>query len=127
MNNDDFKCRFIEEELKTFWPQWHVARRLGGGAIGDVFEIFRDNYGIRTFSALKVLRISDAEASYSLSSGNARPYNAEESCSNFGENNIKITLYNAVYDCNVRAGIGIDTFCFIVECYGVSDQMSAGH
>ena len=43
MNNDDFKCRFIEEELKTFWPQWHVARRLGGGAIGDVFEIYRDN------------------------------------------------------------------------------------
>ena len=64
MNNDDFKCRFIEEELKTFWPQWHVARRLGGGAIGDVFEIYRDNFEVRELSALKLIRISDTGEAY---------------------------------------------------------------
>ena len=96
MGTEDIRCRIMEEELGTFWPQWHVVKRLGGGSFGDVFEIFRDNYGIRTFSALKVLRISDAEASYSLSSGNARPYNAEESCSNFGENNIPEVFMNEI-------------------------------
>ena len=59
MNNDDFKCKFVEEELKTFWPQWHVVRRLGGGAIADVFEICRDDFEIREVSALKLIRIGD--------------------------------------------------------------------
>ena len=59
MNNYDIKCRIIEEELKTFWPQWHVIRCLGGGAFGDVFEIYRDNFGIREKSALKMIQIRD--------------------------------------------------------------------
>ena len=76
MNNDDFKCRFIEEELKTFWPQWHVARRLGGGAIGDVFEIYRDNLEVRELSALKLIRISDTGEAYAPfpSAEGAEPY-----------------------------------------------------
>lgn len=61
MNNYDIKCKLIEEELKSFWPQWHVAKHLGGGAFGDVFEIFRDNFGIRESSALKMIQISDVE------------------------------------------------------------------
>ena len=55
----DIKCRIIEEELKTFWPQWHVVKRLGGGSFGDVFQIYGDKYGIRVESALKVIQISD--------------------------------------------------------------------
>lgn len=66
MNNYDVKCRIIEEELKTFWPQWHVVRRLGGGAFGDVFEIYRDNLGIREKSALKMIQISDGPATMAL-------------------------------------------------------------
>ena len=66
MNNYDVKCRIIEEELKTFWPQWHVIRRLGGGAFGDVFEIYRDNFGIREKSALKMIQISDEPATMAL-------------------------------------------------------------
>ena len=61
MNNYDIKCKIIEEELKTFWPQWHVVKHLGGGAFGDVFEVYRDNFGIRESSALKMIQISDAE------------------------------------------------------------------
>ena len=59
MDNYDIKCRIIEEELKTFWPQWHVIQCLGGGAFGDVFEIYRDNFGIREKSALKMIQIRD--------------------------------------------------------------------
>ena len=72
MNNYDIKCKLIEEELKTFWPQWHVIRRLGGGAFGDVFEIYRDNFGIREMSALKMIQISDAAETYALFSSAPR-------------------------------------------------------
>ena len=57
MNSYDVKCRIIEEELKTFWPEWHVIRILGGGAFGDVFEIYKDVFGIREKSALKMVQI----------------------------------------------------------------------
>lgn len=75
MNNDDFKCKFVEEELKTFWPQWHVVRRLGGGAIADVFEIYRDDFEIREVSALKLIRIGDTgETAPFPSAEGAAPY-----------------------------------------------------
>ena len=66
MNSYDIKCRIIEEELKTFWPQWHVIRCLGEGAFGDVFEIHRDSFGIREKSALKMLRIRDGAETVAL-------------------------------------------------------------
>ena len=53
----DIKCKVIEEELRSVWPEWHVAGRLGGGAFGDVFQIYRDNHGIRVDSALKVIQV----------------------------------------------------------------------
>ena len=61
MDNYDIKCKVIEEELRSVWPEWHVACRLGGGTFGDVFRIYRDNYGRRMESALKVIQLSDGE------------------------------------------------------------------
>ena len=61
MSTEDIRCRITEEELGTFWPQWHVVKRLGGGADGEVFEIVRDNHGVQTYSALKVLRTGSWE------------------------------------------------------------------
>ncbi len=58
MNNYDIKCKIIEEELKSVWPEWHVAGHLGGGAFGDVYHIYKENYGIRVDSALKVIQVS---------------------------------------------------------------------
>ena len=58
MNSYDIKCRVIEEELRSIWPEWHVAGHLGGGAFGDVFQIYREKYGIRVDSALKVIQVS---------------------------------------------------------------------
>ena len=34
----DVGCRILEEELKTFWPEWHVVRYLGGGALSRHFR-----------------------------------------------------------------------------------------
>ena len=59
--SEDIRCRITEEELGTFWPQWHVVKRLGGGADGEVFKIVRDNHGVQTYSALKVLRTGSPE------------------------------------------------------------------
>lgn len=58
MNNYDIKCRVIEEELRSVWPEWHVVCCLGGGTFGDVFQIYREKYGIRVDSALKVIQVS---------------------------------------------------------------------
>ena len=65
-NNYDIKCKLIEEELKTFWPQWHVIRILGGGAFGDVFEIYRNDFGIQEKSALKMIQIRDGAETMAL-------------------------------------------------------------
>ena len=62
MAASDYKCRAMEEELKTFWPQWHVVRYLGGGAFGDVFQIYKEDCGLRVDSALKIIQISDPMA-----------------------------------------------------------------
>lgn len=56
MNSYDIKCKIIEEELQSVWPDWHVAGRLGGGTFGDVFQIYRNNFGIRVDSALKIIQ-----------------------------------------------------------------------
>ena len=70
--SEDIRCRITEEELGTFWPQWHVVKRLGGGADSEVFEIVRDNHGVQTYSALKVLRTGSRE-DCALPSVNAGP------------------------------------------------------
>ena len=70
MDSNDIRSRLIEEELRSVWPGWHVARRLGGGSFGDVFQIYRDNYGIRVDSALKVIQMDDWMATTALPSNN---------------------------------------------------------
>ena len=74
MDSNDIRSRLIEEELRSVWPGWHVARRLGGGSFGDVFQIYRDNYGIRVDSALKVIQMDDWMATAVLPS-NSRDEN----------------------------------------------------
>ena len=66
MSNYDIKCKVIEEELRLVWPEWHVAGHLGGGAFGDVFQIYKENYGIRMDSALKVIQVSSRMSTVAL-------------------------------------------------------------
>ena len=96
MSTNDIRCRIMEEELGTFWPQWHVVKRLGGGAFGDVFEIYRDNHGVRTCSALKVLRVNNMEAAYAIPPKNAGPNNAGGSRNNSDDGDIPEVFMNEI-------------------------------
>ncbi len=62
MNSYDIKCKNTDEELRSVWPEWHVAGHLGGGAFCDVFRIYKENSGIRVESALKVIQVNDEMA-----------------------------------------------------------------
>ena len=62
MNISDIKCRIMEEELRTFWPQWHVVKWLGSGSFGDVFQICTDESGRHQDAALKVIQMTDSVA-----------------------------------------------------------------
>ena len=88
MDNHDIKCRIMEEELRQFWPQWHVTRRLGGGSFGDVYQVYRDNCGIRMVSAVKVIQVGGAETL--LLQGAAQPVN------NDGRDEIPEALRNEI-------------------------------
>ena len=62
MSTGDIECKIMEEELGSFWPQWHVEKLLGSGGYGRVFQIYKDSYGMREYSALKVIQVSSAAA-----------------------------------------------------------------
>ena len=95
MSTEDIRCRITEEELKTFWPQWHVVKRLGGGADGEVFKIVRDNHGVQTYSALKVLRTGSPE-DCALPPMNAGPDNPGAGGNGSVEDNIPEVFMNEI-------------------------------
>ena len=43
---------------KVIWPGWKTVRKLGAGPSGEVYEIERENLGVRERAALKVIWIS---------------------------------------------------------------------
>lgn len=49
------------KSLEPFWGEWHITRQLGSGTYGTVFEIERENFGLRSVSALKVISIPASE------------------------------------------------------------------
>ena len=119
MNTDDIRCKNMEEELGTFWPQWNVVKWLGGGAFGDVFEIVRDNHGVRIHAALKVLRTNNRETDYSIPQENDGPDNVREnrkSGSNSGEEDIPEVFMNEIRIMEALRGapniVSIDDFYF---------------
>ena len=87
MGTDDIKCRIMEEELKEFWPEWHVVRRLGGGSYGDVFQIYKDNYGIRVYAALKVIQINNNLAEVTVPQSNAAAIHNDSALNGWQQNN----------------------------------------
>lgn len=42
---------------KVSWPGWTTGRCIGRGSFGTVYEIYREEYGVREKAALKVLSI----------------------------------------------------------------------
>lgn len=60
--SDEMKCQIAEEELKKVWPEWHVVEWLGGGSFGDVYHIYKESFGVRADSALKIIQVNDSFA-----------------------------------------------------------------
>lgn len=90
MEKSDIKCRVVEEELRSFWPQWHVVRRLGGGAFGDVFQIYKDDIGVRVDSALKVIQIVEGDEDLLVTDVHYTPGDSQKHVPQMLENEIQI-------------------------------------
>ena len=56
------------EHIHLPWPDWKIIKYLGGGAYGKVYEIERNNSGIREKAAVKIVsrpkEESELEADY---------------------------------------------------------------
>ncbi|MBQ0036003.1 MAG: serine/threonine protein kinase [Firmicutes bacterium] len=44
-------------ELNNIWPEWKIEKRIGRGAYGEVYKAVRNDYGIETYSAIKIISI----------------------------------------------------------------------
>jgi len=45
------------ELLNTFWPEWSVVEQIGEGSFGKVYNVERNEYGVTTNAAVKVISI----------------------------------------------------------------------
>lgn len=52
----EYRRMLAERDLALVWPQWRIVRLLGAGSFGEVYEIQRDEYGLTSRCALKILR-----------------------------------------------------------------------
>jgi len=53
------------EKLSTIWLEWEVVEQLGEGSFGKVYKVVREEHGVTSTAAVKVISIpqSDAELS----------------------------------------------------------------
>ncbi|MBR5233144.1 MAG: serine/threonine protein kinase [Clostridia bacterium] len=51
------------ERINEFWPSWKPVSLIGKGANGEVYKCIHEEMGVRTFSAIKVIKISSAQVS----------------------------------------------------------------
>jgi len=59
------------EKISTAWPEWRVVEQIGEGSFGTVYKAVREDHGVTSYSAIKVISIpqSDAELSSIRSEG----------------------------------------------------------
>lgn len=53
---------FDPHSLEPFWDTWYIDSFIGEGSYGYVYRIYREDYGIRTYSALKIISIPKTAA-----------------------------------------------------------------
>ncbi|MBQ4562697.1 MAG: protein kinase [Clostridia bacterium] len=49
-------------DISSVWPEWKITQRLGKGSYGTVYKIVRNDNGIETDAALKIISIPSDEA-----------------------------------------------------------------
>lgn len=59
------------EQMSTIWPEWDIVEQLGEGSFGKVYKIVREEHGVTSNAAMKVISIpqNDAELSSIRSEG----------------------------------------------------------
>ena len=51
------------ERLREIWPEWkHEEKPLGEGSFGKVYKAVREEHGLQTYCAIKVLKIPQSES-----------------------------------------------------------------
>lgn len=46
-----------EQSISTVWPEWSVVEQIGSGSYGTVYKAVRQEHGIESFAAIKVISI----------------------------------------------------------------------
>lgn len=70
-------------DLSNVWPEWKVVEKVGEGSFGKVYKCERDEYGIKSLCAIKVISIPQNKAEIEsmsfegLSEDGARTYFSE--------------------------------------------------
>ena len=73
----------VNEAVKKIWPEWTIEEEIGRGAFSVVYRAVKDEYNLRSYSAVKVIRIpsepieSDVVYSGSVSADGTRQYYQE--------------------------------------------------
>ena len=67
----DYEIAFVQNQLAAVWPNWHISKKLGKGSYGSVYEIVRDDLGVRYTCALKILHMETGSDDYNAASTTA--------------------------------------------------------
>lgn len=73
----------INEEVKKIWSEWTIEKEIGHGAFGAVYKAVKEGYDLKSYSAIKVIRIPsepispDDDMSNSISVSGTRRYYQE--------------------------------------------------
>ena len=53
---------FDPHTLEPFWESWYIDRLIGEGSFGYVYKIYKEEFGQRYYSALKIISLPKTEA-----------------------------------------------------------------
>jgi len=49
------------EKLNTIWPDWKLVKQIGEGSFGKVYKVIREEFGITSLAAIKVISVPQNE------------------------------------------------------------------